>query len=49
MILVPDTTSEPTSTGTPDSTRSGLSTVNAIPPTTTTTTLSGTAMRKMRT
>jgi hypothetical protein len=50
MILVPETTSEPTSTFAPVSTRNGLTNiVNAVPPTRTATTLSGTAIRKMRT
>src|SRR5262245_34437850 len=49
MILVPETTSVPTSTDEPESTRSGLTTsVNAIAPTTTRATLAGIATRRKR-
>src|SRR5262247_1296868 len=50
LILVPETTSEPMSTGTPESTRNGLSrTVTATPESKTTPAVSGTATRRMRT
>src|SRR5262245_50071725 len=49
MILVPDTTSVPTSTDEPESTRSGLTrSVNPIAPTTTKPTPAGIAMRRKR-
>src|SRR5499427_5957696 len=50
LILVPETTSEPTSTGMPESTRNGFTrTVRATPERKTATVVSGTASRKMRT
>src|SRR5262249_57870435 len=50
LILVPETTSEPTSTGIPESTRSGfIRTVKATPERKTKTVVNGTAIRKMRT
>src|SRR5262249_15671743 len=50
LILGPETTSEPTSTGMPESTRNGFTrTVRATPERKTATVVSGTATRKMRT
>src|SRR5260370_2554687 len=50
LILVPETTSEPTLTGRPESARNGfIRTVKATPERKTAAVVSGTATRKMRT
>src|SRR5262249_15541362 len=50
LILVPETTSEPMSTGMPESVRNGfIRTVKATPERKTATAVSGTATRRMRT